>query len=39
VNRAAGLAFWDAGELDVLIRRSALEIGAFEKTYGEITTG
>jgi hypothetical protein len=38
-HRAAGLAFWDAGELDVLIPRSALDLSDFDRTYAEITTG
>jgi hypothetical protein len=35
----AGLSFWDAGQLDVLILRAALTRGSFSDSYAQITTG
>jgi hypothetical protein len=37
-NVDAGLTFWDAGELDILIPRAALARRSFEVSYAEITT-
>jgi hypothetical protein len=37
-NVDAGLTFWDAGELDILIPRTALARRSFDVSYGEITT-